>query len=187
MPNNETTIIKACLEEDRAAQKQLYELYAGKLFVVALRYMKTREEAEDVLQESFIKVFRYLHTFRFDCPLEVWLRRIVINTALKLLKKSGNWEKSLEGEYMIKEDLHYDNGGFKKLSYEQLLGMISELPEGCRVIFNMYAIEGYKHHEIAKELEISEGTSKSQYSRAKQLLQEKLAKETFREERFWQK
>lgn len=182
MPLNENQIIEACLSQDRAAQKQLYELYSGKLFVVALRYMKSREAAQDVLQDSFVKVFKYLDSFRFDCPLEMWLRRIVINTALKALKKNSRWESSLEGDYMISEDLHYDNGGFKKLSYDQLLDMIGQLPEGSRAIFNLYAIEGYKHHEIAKKLKISEGTSKSQYSRAKVLLQEKLALEMKREE-----
>lgn len=187
MPINETEIIKACLNKDRAAQKQLYELFSGKLFVVALRYMKNREAAQDVLQDSFVKVFKYLDSFRFDCPLEVWLRKIVINTALKALKKSSNWDQSLDGDYMISEEFHYDNGGFKNLSYQQLMDMIGELPEGCRAIFNLYAIEGFKHHEIADKLSISEGTSKSQYSRAKQLLQEKLAKETRREESFWLK
>lgn len=187
MPRNETEIIKACLNNDRSAQKQLYELYSGKLYAVALRYMKNKEAAQDVLQDAFIKVFKYLESFRFDCPLEVWLRKIVINTALKALKKSSNWDQSLEGDYMIAEEFHYDNGGFKNLSYQQLIDMIGELPEGSRAIFNMYAIEGYKHSEIAEQLGISEGTSKSQYSRAKQLLQEKLAIELKREESFWLK
>ncbi|SOE20813.1 RNA polymerase sigma-70 factor, ECF subfamily [Spirosomataceae bacterium TFI 002] len=187
MPINETDIIKACLNKDRAAQKQLYELFSGKLYVVALRYMKNKEAAQDVLQDAFVKVFKYLDSFRFDCPLEVWLRKIVINTALKALKKSSKWEQSLEGDYMIAEEFHYDNGGFKNLSYQQLMDMIGELPEGCRAIFNMYAIEGYKHQEIAEKLGISEGTSKSQYSRSKQLLQEKLAAEIRREESLWLK
>ncbi len=178
----ETQMIEACLKQDRNAQKQLYEKFSGKLFVVAMRYMKNRESAEDVLQESFIKVFRHLDTFRFDCPLEAWLRKIVVNTALKALKKQDGWSQSLEGDYMIDEEFHYNNQGYQDLSYNELMKMIGELPEGCRTIFNLYAIEGFKHHEIAEMLHVSEGTSKSQYSRAKSLLQDKLAVEKTRQE-----
>lgn len=174
----EKQIIEACLENDRAAQKQLYEMFSGKLFAVALRYMKDRESAEDVLQDAFIKIFRYLNSFRFDSPLEAWLRKIVVNTALKALKKNANLMQSLEGDYMIDQEFHYSNAGFEKLSYQQLIDLINELPDGCRTIFNLYAIEGFKHHEIAKLLGVTEGTSKSQYSRAKSLLQEKLLKES---------
>lgn len=176
----EKQIIEACLDNDRAAQKQLYEMFSGKLFVVALRYMHDREKAKDVLQDAFVKIFRHLDSFRFDSPLEAWLRKIVVNTALKALKKAGNLTQSLEGDFMIEEEFHYDNKGQENLSYQQLLEVIGKLPEGCRTIFNLYAIEGYKHHEIAKMLGISEGTSKSQYSRAKSLLQEKLATEKAR-------
>lgn len=180
MPN-ENQIIQDCLRQDRNAQKQLYELYSGKLFVVALRYMRDRENAQDVLQDSFVKVFKHLDTFRFDSPLEAWLRKIVVNTALKALKKDKKLTQSLEGDYMIDETLHYGNQGFENLSYRHLMKMIGELPEGCRTVFNLYAIEGYKHQEIAKMLDVTEGTSKSQYSRAKSLLQEKLAIENNRE------
>ncbi len=173
----ENHIIEACLQNDRRAQKQLYEYFSGKLFVVAMRYMKNRESAEDVLQESFVKVFRHLDTFRFDCPIEAWLRKIVVNTALKALKKNANWALSLEGDFMIEESLHYSNEGFNELGYQELMAMIHDLPDGSRTIFNLYAIEGFKHHEIAELLGISEGTSKSQYSRAKSLLQDKLATE----------
>jgi RNA polymerase sigma factor (sigma-70 family) len=167
-------LIEDCLNEDRIAQKQLYELFAGKLFAVALRYMKDRESAEDVLQESFVKIFRYLNTFRFDSPLEAWMRKIVVNTAIKALRKSNRLTQHLDGEYLINEDLHYTNNGYENLSYQQLINLINQLPDGCRTIFNLYAIEGFKHHEIAKMLDVTEGTSKSQYSRAKSLLQEKL-------------
>jgi RNA polymerase sigma factor (sigma-70 family) len=172
--SNEKQIIQDCIKQDRSAQKQFYELYSGKLFVVALRYMRERENAQDVLQDSFIKIFKHLETFRFDSPLEAWLRKIVVNTALKALKKDKKLTQSLEGDYMLNVEYHYTNLGFQNLSYEYLMKMIRELPEGCRTIFNLYAIEGFKHQEIAKMLEVSEGTSKSQYSRAKSLLQDKL-------------
>lgn len=175
MPD-EKQIIENCLQHDRSAQKQLYELYAGKLFAVAIRYMKDREKAEDVLQDAFIKAFRHLDSFRFDSPLEGWLRKIVVNTALKALKKDKNLTQSLEGDYQITEGFQYHNMGFENLAYQDLMEILGELPDGCRTVFNLYAMEGYKHHEIADLLRISEGTSKSQYSRAKSLLQEKLAK-----------
>ena len=180
MPD-EKQIIQACLEQDRTAQKQLYELYSGGLFVVALRYMKDRESAQDVLQDAFVKIFKHLNTFRFDSPLKAWLRKIVVNTALKALKKDKKLTQSLEGDYMINQEYHYDNDGFRNLSYQHLMEIIGSLPDGCRTIFNLYAIEGYKHQEIANELGVSVGTSKSQYSRAKTLLQEKLAIERQRE------
>ncbi len=176
----EHQIIEACLKEDRSAQKQLYEMFAGRLFAVALRYMKDRDSAEDVLQDAFVKIFRHLNTFRFDSPLEAWLRKIVVNTALKALKKNAGLAQSLEGDYMISEDLHYANSGYENLSYQQLISLMNELPDGCRTVFNLYAVEGYKHHEIARMLGVTEGTSKSQYSRAKSLLQEKLEKERIR-------
>lgn len=152
-------------------------MFASRLYAIALRYMKDKESAEDVLQESFVKIFRHLDTFRFDSPLDAWLRKIVVNTALKALKKNSGLALSLEGEYMIDENLQSYHTVMERLSHQELIDLIGELPEGCRTVFNLYAIEGYKHHEIAKILGVTEGTSKSQYSRAKSLLQEKLAAE----------
>ncbi|UBM57904.1 RNA polymerase sigma factor [Marinilongibacter aquaticus] len=172
--HDEKQIIERCLKQDRLAQKQLYDLYSGRLFVVALRYMKDEDEAQDVLQDAFIKVFKYLDTFRADSPIEVWLRKIVVNTALKALKRKSNLTLALDGDHMINHEYHHQNLGFENLSLQHLLKMIGDLPEGCRTVFNLYAIDGYKHNEIADMLGVTEGTSKSQYSRAKGLLQEKL-------------
>lgn len=167
-------LVKACIRNERTAQRQLYELYAGKFYAIALRYMKTEEDAADVMQDAFVKVFNYMNTFRFDCPLEAWARRILINTALKALQKRKRIGYQLDTDDMA-DELSVEPKDISNLALEQLMELIYELPEGCQTVFNLYAIEGYKHHEIATLLDISEGTSKSQYSRAKVLLQQKLA------------
>jgi RNA polymerase sigma-70 factor (ECF subfamily) len=171
---NEINLIKACIKGDKKSQKQLYEQYSKRLFVVCLRYTKGRLDAEDVLQESFIKAFANLTNFRHDCPLEAWLKRIVVNTALKHNRsKLYTFPPEDVGEM---SDLLPDNElTISNFSLKELLELIQKLPLRCQLVFNMYAIEGYQHLEIAELLEISEGTSKSQYSRAKTLLQAMIA------------
>lgn len=174
---DEKQIVNACIQQDRVAQRQLYELAAPKLYVLAKRYMKNADEAQDVLQDAFVKIFGNLGGFRFDCPLEAWMKRIVINTALKAIQKNGQMFKTDIEDYHGELGDTPHNLGLENLKMETLLGYIHELPDGCQTIFNLYAIEGYKHHEIADMLQISEGTSKSQFSRARQLLVEKIRKE----------
>ncbi|MBB5282099.1 RNA polymerase sigma-70 factor (ECF subfamily) [Rhabdobacter roseus] len=138
--------------------------------------MKNRADAEDVLQDSYVKIYENIDTFRGDCPLEYWIRSVVVNTALKHLRKQKYWQEI--------DDVHaYDNylpdveatlSGFQR---QQLTDFIHELPPGCQTVFNLYAVEGYQHNEIAQLMGISEGTSKSQYARARTLLQQKLVKE----------
>ncbi|MCA0365939.1 MAG: RNA polymerase sigma factor [Spirosomataceae bacterium] len=178
--SNDQQIVEACIRQERVAQRKLYEQFSGKLFGVAMRYMKDREEAQDVLQDAFVKIFRKIDTFRFDCPLEAWMRKIVVNTALKVLQKNAQMKwVDIDGQYDL-EDQNQQNLGLENMKMDTLLGMVNELPEGSRMVFNLYAIEGYKHHEIAEMLGINEGTSKSQYSRAKNLLSEKIVKENNR-------
>lgn len=157
-------------------QRLLYEQYAGKLFVVCKRYIKDPEDAEDVLQDAFIKVFKYIETFRFECPLEAWLKRIVINTALKQLRKQKPWENTTDVDE-VASLLPQADASLPALNYKYLLQLVQELPPGCQTVFNLYAIEGYNHPEIAELLGISEGTSKSQFFRARALLQQKLHNE----------
>ena len=154
-------------------QRQLYERFAGKLFVVCKRYVTDPDDAEDVLQDAFVKMYRYIDSFRFECPLEAWLKRIVINTALKHLRKQKPWEHTADVQELAPV-LPQADESLPTLNYQYLLQLIQELPPGCRTVFNLYAIEGYNHPEIAKLLNIAEGTSKSQYSRARGLLQQKL-------------
>lgn len=157
-------------------QRQLYERFAGKLFVVCKRYTKDADDAEDVLQDAFVKIFRHIDSFRFESPLEVWLKRIVINTALKHIRKQKPWEHTTDVEE-VAATLSQADESLPTLNYQYLLQLIQELPPGCRTVFNLYAIEGYSHPEIAEMLDISEGTSKSQFSRARFLLQQKLQNE----------
>lgn len=171
---DERRLIEACIRNERTAQRQLYELFAGKFYAIAVRYMKDKDDAADVMQDAFVKIFKYVNTFRFDCPFEAWARRIVINTALKALQKKKRMGYQIDANEMTNQ-LSEKAVDISNMALEQLMSLVHELPDGCQAIFNLYAIEGYKHHEIADLLNISEGTSKSQYSRAKQLLQQKLA------------
>lgn len=170
------SLIQACIRQERAAQHQLYKLFASKLFATALRYMKNRDDAQDVLQDAFVKIYKHLDSFRFDCPLEAWMRKIVSNTALKAIQKQPTWTQSIDdsmGDYVTDTKANSLSG----IAFTELMEMVQSLPDGCRVIFNMYALEGFQHNEIAEMLGINEGTSKSQYSRAKMLLQQKIKKE----------
>ncbi|WP_337042934.1 RNA polymerase sigma factor [Emticicia sp. 17c] len=171
--HREHELVQACIRQERLAQRQLYELFAGKLLVTSMRYMKNKADAEDVLQDAFIKIYQKLPTFRFDCPLEAWLRKIVVNTALKELQNQPNWMQHTDSE-LVGDTLEEADFTLSNFQFDQLMQMVNSLPDGCRTIFNLYAIEGYQHNEIAELLGISEGTSKSQYSRARSLLQQKL-------------
>ncbi|RIV18261.1 RNA polymerase sigma factor [Fibrisoma montanum] len=173
---DEYALVEGCRRQDRTVQRQLYERFAGKLFVVCKRYVKDPDEAEDVLQDSFVKIYRHIGSFRFECPLEAWLKRVVINTALKHLRKEKPWEHTADVQEMA-PILPQADESLPSLNYQYLLQLIQELPPGCRTVFNLYAIEGYNHPEIAEMLDIAEGTSKSQYARARTLLQQKLRNE----------
>jgi len=165
-------LIEACVSEDRKAQKKLYDLFASKMMMISLRYSKSDLEAEDILQESFIKIFKNLENLREHTNVAAWIKRIVINTALNYQRSKLYLYPMVNVEHL---KISYDeNIALSNFHHEELLNMIQDLPLGCQVIFNLYAIEGYTHKEIAGKLDISEGTSKSQYSRAKSLLQIKL-------------
>ncbi|GAB3546709.1 RNA polymerase sigma factor [Spirosoma fluminis] len=170
---DEYALVEGCRRQDRIVQRQLYERFAGKLFAVCKRYVKDSDEAEDVLQDSFVKIYRHIDSFRFECPLEAWLKRIVINTALKHLRKQKPWEHTADVQELAPV-LPQADESLPTLNYQYLLQLIQELPPGCRTVFNLYAIEGYSHPEIADLLGIAEGTSKSQYARARSLLQQKI-------------
>ena len=143
------------------------------MLVVCMRYSRHRLEAEDILQDGFVKAFSKLEQFSFEGSFEYWLRRIMINTALKNYKKSYYQKEMLTGDVMP-----YDQGvapdAYDNLGTEDLMKMISELPDGYRVVFNMYAIEGFSHREIAESLGIQESTSRSQLVKARRILQEKI-------------
>jgi RNA polymerase sigma factor (sigma-70 family) len=171
---NEQTVLEGCRNKDRTAQRKLYEHFAGKMFAVCQRYVRSRFEAEDVLQDAFVKVFMQIDSFRNECPLEAWIRRIMVNTAISYLRKEKIWHEKFDSDTAA-EGVPDVDSMVLSIDYEQLLSIVREIPAGCQAVFNLFAIEGYGHQEIAELLHISEGTSKSQYSRAKQLLQQKLS------------
>jgi RNA polymerase sigma factor (sigma-70 family) len=168
----EQELVQGCIAGKRAMQKALYDLYAKKMMAVCLRYAKTSFEAEDMLQEAFIKVFEHIKTFKGECPLEFWIRRIMVNTALKHHRKKMYVSSVAESDKV--ENIPEEEFIMSGYAYEDLLAMVQSLAPRYQLIFNLYAIEGYAHKEIAAMLEISEGTSKSQYSRARAILKDML-------------
>lgn len=167
------SIIEQCLKNNKASQKKLYDSLAPKMYAVCLRYASKRVSAEDILQEAFIKVFKYLPTFNFTGSFEGWVRRIVVNTAIDHIKKYAEPYEEIT-ESLADETLISINDAITQLNIQELFQLIQTLPEGKRIIFNLYAFEGYSHKEIAKLLGISIMTSKGQYSKAKKMLQEKI-------------
>jgi len=140
-----------------------------------MRYSRTTAEAEDILQEGFVKVFHGIKEFRQESKLETWITRIMVNTALNFQRKKLYLFPMVD---VYEMDLPENEVSISGIHFAQLLELIQTLPQGCQIVFNLFAIEGYNHKEIAKMLEISEGTSKSQYARARSLLQEKLLNES---------
>jgi RNA polymerase sigma-70 factor (ECF subfamily) len=162
-------LIEACLKGKEAAQKQLYDAYAKQMLGVCYRYTKSVEDAEDVLQEGFIRVFRSLHQYKGEGELGAWIRRIMVNAALNFLKK----HQAYRDELIIKEEYMHpvsDANPVITLEAKEIIQMVRQLPAGYQAIFNLYAIEGYSHLEIGKILGINESTSRSQYMRARNLL-----------------
>ncbi len=169
---SETELIDGCLAGSRLMQKHLYERFAGRMMAVCLRYAQTTFEAEDVLQEGFITVFKNLSSFRRECPLEFWIRRIMVNAALRQHRRNAPLVAVSDGDYP--EELADEEFTFSNYGFEDLLAMVQELAPRYRMVFNLFAIEGYGHKEIGEMLGISEGTSKSQYSRARAILKSKV-------------
>jgi RNA polymerase sigma factor (sigma-70 family) len=165
----ETDLIKGCIDGDRRMQEALYNRFSPRMYAVCLRYAGNAEEAEDILQEGFIKIFKKLDTFRSEGSFEGWIRRIFVNTAIEHFRRkrylqtvSEKEENTIEGK---------DISVLDKMAAKDIMALIKELSPGYRTVFNMYVVEGYTHKEIADMLNISEGTSKSQLSRAKVILQ----------------
>ena len=162
-------LIRNCLKGNAAAQKDMYTHFAPAMFGICYRYTKSVTDAEDVLQEGFVKIFNNLHRYRFEGELSAWMRRIMVNTALNYLKYS----KHYNSELLYEEDhLHPVSAENPEiiLDTKELADLIRQLPTGCQTIFNLHAVEGYTHVEIGAMLGIHEGTSRSQYARARSLM-----------------
>jgi RNA polymerase sigma factor (sigma-70 family) len=170
----ENELIKGCIREDRECQGEIFRRYAGKMMSVCLRYSRHRMEAEDILQDSFIKVFDNIARFEFKGSFEGWVRRIVVNTALKNYSRKSFRNEQIGIEY--ENDTPIEPSVLSDLHEEELLKLIARLPEGYRVVFNLYAIEGYSHKEIAETLNIQESTSRSQLVKARKWLQTEIMK-----------
>lgn len=169
-------LVLRCCRNDPQAQEELFKRFSAKMLGVCMRYASSRDEAEDVLQEGFIKVFRKIESFRSQGSLEGWVKRIMINTSLDHFRKNKEMRSSMD------IDSHEFAGSVAPsitgaLGASDLMKMISAMPPGFRAVFNLYAIEGYAHKEIGEMLGITESTSKSQYSRARAYLQRLLQTE----------
>ena len=163
-------LVKDCLKGRPAAQRQLYEHFAGTMLSICYRYTKSMADAEDVLQEGFVKVFLNLQQYQFKGELGGWIRRIMVTTAINFLKRNVRYQSEL---FFPEEYLHVattENNPQLKLEAKELADLIRQLPPGYQTIFNLYAVEGFNHVEIGKMLGIRESTSRSQYARARALL-----------------
>lgn len=172
---DDNTLVIECVKGNAKAQRMLFDKFASKMMAVCMRYANDTMEAEDVLQEGFVKVFGKLADFKMEGSLEGWIRRIMVNTSLDALRKNKRFQNDSKLEdvdfKISSSELASDH-----LLAEDLLKMIQALPEGYKIVFNLFAIEGYSHKEIADLLGVSENTSKSQYSRAKAYLRHELEK-----------
>lgn len=172
---SEEQLLAGCQKNDRTAQQQLYASYSGKMYALCYRYVKNKMEAEDVLVTAFTKVFDKIDQFKSEGSFEGWIRRIVVNESLTWIRKNRSLylETDLENADFEPDYNHLSD----HLEAEDLLRMIQALPTGYQLVFNLYAIDGYSHKEIAEQLNISENTSKSQLSRARVYLQKLLAQQ----------
>jgi RNA polymerase sigma factor (sigma-70 family) len=168
-------IIRLCKKQNKAAQKHLYDVYSPVLFGICLRYGSDRDDAEDILQKGFIKILTKIKQYRDEGSFEGWMKRIMVNTAISHYHKHKKHRQNYDITEAPEVFTTTNEYGAEDFTAEELLKVIQSLPEGYRTVFNLYAVEGFKHKEIAEQLDININTSKSQYSRAKKLLQQKLA------------
>lgn len=173
-PDTEEELILGCIRQDRRAQRALYERFSSRMLVVCMRYAKDRDEAQDLLQEGFITVFSKISSFSSAGSLEGWMRRIFVNTALMRLRKGDVLRGAADVDEPAARGVSSGEDILSGIGGRDILRMIGQMPEGFRTVFNMNVIEGYSHQEISRELGISEGTSRSQLSRARMWLQERL-------------
>jgi len=167
-------IINGCLKGNRRDQELLYRRHAGKLYSVCLQYSGNDEEARDILQEGFIKIFENLVNYKYEGSFDGWIRRIIVNTALERYRRNHNLRRVDDIDQIQEPDAYPDTEDYAGLQAIDLLEIIRELPPKYRMVFNLFAIEGYSHKEIGNMLNISEGTSKSNLSRARDILQRRV-------------
>ncbi len=167
----EKDLIYQCLQGDRNSQQMLFERYAGKMMTVCRRYARHDMEAEDMLQDGFIRVFTHLDKYSFQGSFEGWIRRIVINSSLKQVNKKSFKNEIVGSDYIPEK---FEESITSKLSADELMSLVNELPDGYKLVFNLYAVEGYSHKEIGEMLGIQESTSRSQLVKARRILQKRV-------------
>jgi RNA polymerase sigma-70 factor (ECF subfamily) len=170
---DDNTLINECVKGSSKAQKALFDKYAPKMLAICKRYVKNTNEAEDVLQDGFVKVFQNISVFKMEGSFEGWIMRIMVNTALDSLRKNKKFQFTADVDE-VQHLVSFEDFQFDDMDVRYLLNLIQQMPEGYRVVFNMFAIEGYSHKEIAEQLGVTESTSKSQYLRARTFLRTQL-------------
>ena len=167
-------IIELCKKNDRDAQKKLYDIYSPVLYGICIRYVAEKSEAKDILQDGFLKILLKISNFNGNGSFEGWMKRIMVNTAITHYHRNKRHSYHYEIEEI--QEIKIDGNQYRTSDFtmEELTGIIQNLPPGYKMVFNLYAIEEYKHKEIAEKMQIDVNTSKSQYSRAKKLIQKKL-------------
>ncbi len=171
----EEQMLQGCLKNNASIQEALYNRFSPRMLGVCYRFARNREDAEDMMQEGFIKIFSQIHQFRGQGALEGWIRRIIVHTCINILKKNKKFSDSVDLFHASTLHLNEDNIP-SLLQAKQVVECIRLLPLGYRTVLNLYAIEGYSHREIASILDIEESTSRSQYTRAKSMLEDILLK-----------
>jgi RNA polymerase sigma-70 factor (ECF subfamily) len=167
-------LIEGCIKGDRQSQSRLYRQFMQPMFVVCMRYAKNREEAEEILQEGFMRVFEYIHQYKFAGSFEGWMRRIMVNCALQKYRSKGHLRPLINDDTTALENIGHEDT-ISQIGTKELMKLVQQLPPAYRMVFNLYVFEGMKHREIAEHLRISEGTSKSNLSDARILLQKAVA------------
>ncbi len=169
--DTERKLIEQCLQGDHGAFELIYNKLSPKMYAVSLRYTRQDQDAQDVLQEAFIRIYNNLSKFRFSGSFEGWCRRIVTNTAIEALRKKGRMKENTTDKM---PDYPVDPKSLEKLKMDDLMALVRSLPDGYRSVFNLYIIDGFSHKEIASMLHITESTSKTQLYKARLALQKKV-------------
>jgi RNA polymerase sigma-70 factor (ECF subfamily) len=171
----EREIIEGCMRNDRICQKALYTMFASRMKAISMRYLNNWQDANDVVQDGFLKIFTHVNEFNFEGPLEGWVKKTIINTALTKMRRSDH---NIENDEFIEEE--YDTTDFKdiveRITVKNIRHEIARLPYGYRMVFNLYVVEGYSHKEIAETLKIQESTSRTQLAKARKMLQDRITK-----------
>jgi RNA polymerase sigma factor (sigma-70 family) len=171
-------VIRGCQEKNPGAQRELYDIFKSKMFGICLRYAGNYSDAEDILQEGFLKVFEKIHQFGYKGAFEGWIRKVIVNTALEKYRVHYRQPALSEITSGVETEQEFDIAA--EIDMHELVKIIQDLSPKYRIVFNLYAIEGYSHKEISEMLKITEGTSKSNLSRARTILQEKVNKYYFK-------